>query len=314
MPILTLVGLLILGLSPFVFENVFVGLAIGTVISSASGGLSEVLLSPIVAAIHCDNPDREMSNLHSAYAWGVVPVVIFTTLFIKIFGRSLWHAIPIIFCIVPICAFILFMSSKIPEIKTEEKTSGALSLLKNKQLVLCIIAIFLGGATECTISQWASGYIEMALGIPKYLGDIFGVMGFALLLGIGRTLYAKKGKNLEKVLFFSTIASFICYTLAVVSPFPVIGLIACMLTGISSAMLWPGMLVVSQKRVPNGGVFVYAMMATGGDLGAAVIPQIVGIVADASNITTGLSVSVIIPFLAIFVFGYILMSKKKFEL
>jgi fucose permease len=206
------------------------------------------------------------------------------------------------------------MSSKIPEIKTEEKTSGALSLLKNKQLVLCIIAIFLGGATECTISQWASGYIEMALGIPKYLGDIFGVMGFALLLGIGRTLYAKKGKNLEKVLFFSTIASFICYTLAVVSPFPVIGLIACMLTGISSAMLWPGMLVVSQKRVPNGGVFVYAMMATGGDLGAAVIPQIVGIVADASNITTGLSVSVIIPFLAIFVFGYVLLTKKKFEL
>jgi hypothetical protein len=142
MPILTLVVLLMLGLSPFVFENVFVGLAIGTVISSASGGLSEVLLSTIVAAIPCDNPDREMSKLHSAYAWGVVPVVIFTTLFIKIFGRSLWYAIPIIFCIVPICAFILFMSSKIPEIKTEEKTSGALSLLKNKQLVLCIIAIF----------------------------------------------------------------------------------------------------------------------------------------------------------------------------
>lgn len=314
MPILNLIGLLTIGLAPFIFENVFIGLAIGTVISSASGGLSEVLLSPIVAAIPCDNPDREMSKLHSAYAWGVVPVVIFTTLFIKIFGRSLWFALPLIFCIVPICAFILFISSKIPEIKTEEKTSGALSFLKNRQLLLCVFAIFLGGATECTISQWASGYIEMALGIPKYLGDIFGVMGFALLLGIGRTLYAKKGKNIEKVLLFSAIASFVFYALAVVSPFPVIALIACMLTGISSAMLWPGMLVVSQKRVPDGGVFVYAMMATGGDLGAAVIPQIVGIVADASSITTGLSVAVIIPLLAIIVFGYILLTKKKFEI
>jgi MFS family permease len=45
-------------------------------------------------------------------------------------------------------------------------------------------------------------------------------------------------------------------------------------------MLWPGSLVVASDRFPTGGVFVYAMMASGGDLGAAVGPQLMGIVTD----------------------------------
>lgn len=39
--------------------------------------------------------------------------------------------------------------------------------------------------------------------------------------------------------------------------------------------------VVATERFPQGGVFVFAMMAAGGDLGASVGPQLVGIVTDA---------------------------------
>jgi MFS family permease len=45
-------------------------------------------------------------------------------------------------------------------------------------------------------------------------------------------------------------------------------------------MLWPGSLIVSSEKVPDGGVFMYAMMAGGGDLGASVGPQLVGVVTD----------------------------------
>ena len=38
--------------------------------------------------------------------------------------------------------------------------------------------------------------------------------------------------------------------------------------------------MVSTDRFPNGGVFIFAMMAAGGDLGASVGPQLVGIVTD----------------------------------
>ena len=46
------------------------------------------------------------------------------------------------------------------------------------------------------------------------------------------------------------------------------------------SMLWPGSLVVASDRISTGGVFIYAMMAAGGDLGAAVGPQLVGVVTD----------------------------------
>ena len=57
-------------------------------------------------------------------------------------------------------------------------------------------------------------------------------------------------------------------------------MIACALTGLCVSMLWPGSLIVSAELFPTGGVFIYAMMATGGDLGASVAPQLVGIVTD----------------------------------
>ena len=59
-----------------------------------------------------------------------------------------------------------------------------------------------------------------------------------------------------------------------------IGLLACGFTGFCVSMLWPGTLLVASSRIPTGGVFIYAMMAAGGDLGASVGPQLVGIVTD----------------------------------
>ena len=37
-----------------------------------------------------------------------------------------------------------------------------------------------------------------------------------------------------------------------------------------------------RERYPQSGVFIYAMMAAGGDLGASVAPQLVGIIIDSA--------------------------------
>lgn len=280
-PVIGAVGLLIFSLWPFVFpENVYLGFVIGTIIFSASSGLAEVLISPVIAAIPAENPDREMSKLHSVYAWGVVGVIIFSGIFILLFGTENWQWLMLLCTLIPIASAVLYLFSTIPEMETPEKISGALSLAKNKGVWLCFIAIFFGGAAECSMAQWASGYLEKALNIPKFFGDIFGVAMFSVMLGLGRSLYAKKGKNIGKVLFFSNIGASICYLVCALTPFPIIGLIFCALTGLCTAMLWPGNLIVSSDRFPSGGVFIYALMAAGGDFGASVLPQLIGIVCD----------------------------------
>jgi len=164
--------------------------------------------------------------------------------------------------------------------ETPQRISGVFKQLKNKTLWLCVFAIFLGGAAECTMAQWSSSYLEQSLGIPKVWGDIFGVALFAVALGVGRSWYAKKGKNIEKTLFFGAVGATVCYLTAAISDIPVLGLVACAFTGFCTSMLWPGNLIVASDRFPQGGVFIYAMMASGGDLGASVAPQLVGIITD----------------------------------
>ena len=331
-PILTAIGLVIYALSPWITPNaVYVGLLIGTLIFSSASGFAEVLISPVIAGLPSENPEREMSKLHSVYAWGVVIIVLFCTLFLLIFKSKNWQFLPLILTVVPLVASILFSGTAIPKMQTPEKTSGALTMLKDKRLLLSVFAIFLGGASECTMAQWCSGYLEQGLGVPKALGDVFGVALFAVALGLGRTLYANKGKNIEKILLMGSIGATICYFVASVSPFALIGLLACALTGFCTSMLWPGNLIVAENRCPKSGVFLFAMMAAGGDLGASVGPQLVGLITDFAianpslvslsetllltpeqfGMKLGMLVGMIFPLLSIFVCLKFIKTKNK---
>ena len=281
-PLIAVLGFLIYALFPFWFpDRVYLGLVIGTVVFSAASGLAEVLISPVIAAIPSDDPDREMSKLHSVYAWGVVFVIVVSTVFLLLAGNQNWQWLALGFMLIPLLSAVLFLGSEIPPMETPERASGALKLLRNRGVWLCVLAIFLGGAAECTMAQWSSGYLEQALGIPKLWGDLFGVALFSVMLGLGRSLYAKIGKNIGKVLTLGGLGAAVCYFVAAVSPIPLIGLVACACTGFCVSMLWPGNLVVASNRFPEGGVFIYAMMAAGGDLGASVAPQLVGVITDA---------------------------------
>ena len=332
MPILVTIGLLIYALWPYVFPNhVYTGLVISTLIFSAAAGFNEVLASPVIAALPSDDPDREMSKLHSIYAWGVMFMVIVSTVFLKLFGNTNWQWLALFYTLIPLSSIVLFSRAEIPPMETPEKVSGAVKMLKNKTLWLCFGAIFLAGATECTMNQWGSSYLEMALGIPKVWGDIFGVAMFGMMLGLGRTLYSKFGKNIGNILFLGAIGAMGCYLIAAVSSVPIIGLIACALTGFCASMLWPGSILVSSDRIPEGGVFVYAMMAAGGDLGASVGPQLVGLITDAAiaspkaldmaqrfaltpeqlGMKLGLLVGMVFPIVAIPLYLYIKKTARK---
>ncbi len=281
-PLIAIFGLAVFAAAPWIFNNEpYIGLVIGTVIFSASSGFAEVLISPVIAALPSDNPERDMSKLHSVYAWGVVAMIIYSTVFLFVFGRESWQYLTLSLIIVPLIASILFLRARLPKLDTPEKVSGTLEFLKKKELWICVLAIFLGGASECTMAQWCSSYLEESFGIDKMWGDIFGAALFALTLGIGRTAYSKRGKNVERVLLLGGIGATLCYLIASLSPIPVIGLLACGLTGLCVSMLWPGSLIVASDKMPTGGVFIYAMMAAGGDLGASVAPQLVGVVTDA---------------------------------
>lgn len=282
MPLMTALGLLIYALVPaFLPDFAYLGLVTGTIIFSIAAGFSEVLLSPTIAAIPSKNPQRDMSLLHSLYAFGVFTVAIITTVYIKIFGAKQWVYLALFFAVLPVIAAILFMISPMPNMNGAENVQ---SIEKTKEraigTALCVACIFLGSCAENVMSNWVSSYAESALHIDKALGDLLGLAGFAILLGLMRMGYAKFGKNISGVLLIGMIGSAVCYLVASLSLHAVPALIACMLTGLFTAMLWPGTLILMEEKIPSPSVGAYALMAAGGDFGAALAPQLMGAVVD----------------------------------
>lgn len=301
MPLITSLGLLIYGIFPILFpEKTYFGLLIGTVIFSVSAGLSEVLLSPIIAAIPSDNPQGDMSFLHSLYAFGVFSVVVVATLFLKFIGAKYWMYLVMFFAALPIIAAVLFMISPIPDMN---EGGSSQKVQKNKRgrigLALCVGCIFLGSCAETVMTNWISSFMDAELHVDKALGDILGVAMFAILLGLARICYAKWGKNIIRVLFLGMLGAAVCYLVAGLSSHTIPAFIACILTGVFTGMLWPGTLIMMEEKIPGVGVAAYALMAASGDLGASVAPQLMGIVADHAGLQTGMLVSALFPILGV---------------
>lgn len=282
MPLLSALGLTIYAIVPWFFpQYAYIGLLVGTFIFSVASGLDEALLSPTLAALPSDNPQRDMSILHSMYGYGLAIIAVISTLFLHFFGTDKWMYLTLFWAIFPIIDHILFRISPLPEIDIHQDSAGKQANKKrNVGLFLCAAVIFLGSAAENTMTNWISVYMERDLQIPKALGDTLGLVTFALLLAFARSLYAKYGKRIYPVLMAGMVGALGCYLLAGLSSNLIVAMAACMLTGICTSMLWPGTLILMEEKFPNPGVAAYALMAAGGDFGASVAPQGLGIVTD----------------------------------
>ena len=287
MPLITALGLCVYALVPLLFPRyAYAGLVTGTFIFAVTAGLSETLVSPTVAALPSETKDKDMSMLHSIYGYGCMLVVIISTLFLHFIGNRYWFLLVMFWAVPLVVASVLLTKAELPDLNMEHAAEAPIrTKQKSKGLALCALCIFLGGATECTMSNWISAFTENALQIPKLWGDILGASLFAAALAFTRTAYSKYGKNILTTLTVSMACATLCYVVVAISHSGIVSLVACVVLGIFSAMLWPGTLILMEENMPAMGVAAYALMAAGGDLGASLAPQAIGIVVDNVAIT-----------------------------
>lgn len=282
--ILCVLGFITFASAPLLFpNNVYLGLLVGTILFASASGLLELLLSTIVDAIPTKEKDKAMALLHSFYGWGQAVVVALTTLAV-FFGVN-WQIIVLAWAIIPFVNTFLFAKVPLCQKKPEDIHIGIRKLLVSPLFILCFIAIGFGGAAEVSMAQWASAFVEKGLQVPKLLGDMLGTCGFAIMLATGRALYASKIKKppLSTLLCAGSAAAVICYLVAAVSPFPWLSIAACAACGFCASLLWPGTLVLASSKMPGAGASLFALLAAGGDVGAAVGPWLSGVAATAGS-------------------------------
>ena len=223
-----------------------------------------------------------MSVLHSFYAWGQMGVIILTTLYIFGLGRLMWPGIMVLWTIPAIINFFLFLRVPLAPPVAEEHRQGMRQLITQPFFLFAFGAILLGGASENSISQWTSAFMEKGMSLPKVIGDVAGMSMFALMLGVGRLLYGAFGKrvNVNRVMMGGALLAVVCYLVVAVSPYNLLSLVACALCGLGVSLLWPGTLVIAAERYPLAGAWLFAILAAGGDIGASIGPWMMGVVTE----------------------------------
>ena len=308
--ILSALGLICLTVLPEWMGHPFAGSLISVIIYAVGGGLLEVLVSPVVEACPSTHKEKSMSMLHSFYCWGHVGVVLFSSIFFKLAGIENWKLLAVLWAVIPILNALVFTRVPIAPVLPEGEEGMTIgTLFQNRTFWLLFVMMICAGASEQSVSQWASLFAEKGLGISKTAGDLAGPMAFAVLMGASRAFYGNYGEkiNLDRFMAVSSVLCILSYLCLVFMPVPVLSLAGCALCGLSVGIMWPGTFSRASKALPAGGTALFALLALGGDIGCSGGPSLVGMVSGMckGNLKIGI--------LAALIFPVLLLTGAKFE-
>ena len=296
-------GLVGLSVFPYIFSDPFLGLLLSIFLYAIGGGLTEVLISPIVEACPTANNASVMSLLHSFYSWGSVGVIALSTLFLAVFGKASWRILACLWAILPAANAFYFSRVPIAPLVQEGEGLTIRELFSMRIFWIFVILMIASGASEQAMCQWASAFAEQGLGVSKTIGDLAGPCMFSALMGCARVFHAKFSEkfNLLNFIIGSCVLCIAAYLLASLSPSPVLALIGCGLCGLSVGILWPGVFSLASARCRNGGTAMFALLALAGDLGCSGGPTTVGMAASAfgDNLNLGLLFALVFPIVLI---------------
>ena len=272
-------------------------------------GVLDMVLSPIVSVLNPEKRSAAMNWLHSYYCVGAAITILAGTLALQV-GLG-WRDACFLLLPLPIGLLVTFSFLHFPELVHESeqaKRSSLMYLLREPWLWGCLLAIFLGGATELGMAQWLPAYAETSLGFPKWIGGT-ALLCFSLLMAAGRMVVGSiAGRvNAFVILAWCCSSSVILFLLGSFLPVPGWALASCIAVGFTGSALWPTVLAVSADRYPAGGATMFAALAAMGNAGGILMPWIVGWVGDLFNLHWGLAVSTLAPLL---MFPLVLILKQ----
>ncbi|OGU32528.1 MAG: MFS transporter [Ignavibacteria bacterium GWA2_35_9] len=219
-----------------------------------------------------------------------------------VFGLE-WSILFPVFSVLILITLFLSMPLKIEEHKNPDSKpatiSSCLSLLKNGYVLLMVIAIFFYVGAE----------VSMSSSVPILLYENFGIRGFSLWVSwaifflpiiIGRFTGSLILSRMPAKKFFvlSNIISIIGVAV-IFSSNEVITYIGIILVGLGFSNIFPLIFSITIDRMPDRSNELSGLMITA-IAGGAIVPLVMGQVADLSSILT----SFIVPLLCLFYIAY----------
>ena len=224
------------------------------------------------------------------------------------FPNLRWVSLYWIFAIVSffMCVTLIFTNfpeKKKPGRENKEKLNNYLTIIKNPMVILYFFGIFSYVGLEQGVANWISKFLELYHSIdPQILGaKIISYFWGLMTLGTISGLFLLKLIDSRKILIFFTSASIISLLLSVFGSLKV-SLISFPLIGFFISTMWSIIISLALNSTSKDhGTFSGILVS--GIIGGAVIPLIIGILADFIGLKFSLTV-LLIPLLFILTIGF----------
>ncbi len=252
------------------------------VIMGVGLGCLEALVSPLVAQLHPADVPTQMSLLHAFYPVGIVV----SSLFI---GSALdqgvrWQAAFAVVALPAAAVAFMFMRGGYPRASRAAgvDTLRAAAILRQPAFWLLAAAMVFGAGCEGGLAYWTPNFVQNEFGTGAATGGL-GLMCFSAAMAAGRFGMGAATRRVSVGWLFGAmiglgIASVACLSVARSLPLAMAMLV---LGGVSVAIVWPGILTLAAERISASSATLFAMLSAAGILGFGVIPQLLGVVAEA---------------------------------
>ena len=262
-------------------------------------GVLDMVLSPIVAALQPDRRQAAMNLLHSFFCSGAMVIIGLASL--AIYLEVSWRLLAAWVAVWPVMVGLGFARAALPSLVAEGDVRIPLRrLMSERQFLLSLVAILLGGSTEVGMAFWLPAYAERTLGYSPTAAGL-GLMGFTLAMTVGRLGIVALPRSLGpvKLMLWCCALSVVLFAVASFSRHAGIALAACVLAGLTGSCLWPSVLAVTADRFPAGGATMFALLAATGNAGAMFMPWLIGGVADGYGMRVALATAGLCPLIMI---------------
>lgn len=258
-------------------------------------GVLDMILSPLVAALQPDRRSAAMNWLHAFFCVGAVGAVLIASLALK--WNVSWRMVALVLMLAPLATLLAFVRLPLPPLIQEHVQRESIpTLIKQPYFIACLIAIFLGGATEMGLSQWLPTYAEQTLGYSKEFAGLT-LAGFSIGMALGRIGAAMLHERIPAIplMLGCCAVTVVLFIVISVATNPALAIAAAIAAGFSGSCLWPTMLAITADAYPQGGASMFGLLTAFGNAGCSLIPWLVGIISEYSDLRMGLLAVTLCP-------------------
>lgn len=222
-----------------------------------------------------------------------------------------WKILFPIYSVLLLITILSVSSLKVEEKKDEgahrASLSSSLALLKNKYILMMVLAIFLYVGAEVCMSSGIPLYLESEFGINIAEFGLLGTGLFFTTLMIGRFLGGTILNWISpKKFFVITCVISIAAVLGLFTGNSTIAVISVILLGLGFANIFPLVFSITVDSMPEKTNELSGLMVTA-IVGGAIVPPIMGIVADSTTTLLGF----VVPLIAMVYIGWTSLVNLK---